>query len=611
MFTSRLENGFKYRKRLALANLQKRVVVKKLEERSMFKKVAPYIGEYKKYTIRAVILMCIGIIANVIPYFFLYQIISPLTKGEQIDIQYVMLRVLAVLLCEVVYSVTYVQGLINSHISAYNTLKNIRFSLQGKLEKQPLGNINELGTGRIKKIFTDDIDQIELLLAHAIPEGIANIFIPLLILVILFITDWRMGLLTFVPLIAGLFSMGMMMKAGFAQMNAYYESAAKMNNTIIEYVNGMEVVKVFNKDGDSYKRFGDTVRQYRDFTIAWYKVCWPWMAAYSSILPCIALLIIPVGSAMVLSGTMTLDKLILVLCFSFAVGPSFLKALNFAGKFPQLDYKISELEKLMDHPPLKQGTNGFKGNNYDVSFENVRFAYEEKEILHGINLELKQGTVTALVGESGSGKSTLAKLLVHYYDLDGGVIKIGGQDITDMSLEALNDQIAFVSQEQFLFNTSLYDNILVGKPDATREQVIEAARRAQCEEFLERLPDGIETMAGDGGKQLSGGERQRISLARAILKDAPIIVLDEATAFMDPENEDKLNTALDEIMKDKTVLVIAHRLSTIKNADTICIIKDGECIASGVHGNLIESSPEYKKFWDTSVSSSVWKIKGA
>ncbi len=577
----------------------------------MFKKVAPYIGEYKKYTIRAVILMCIGIIANVIPYFFMYQIISPLTRGEQIDLQHVMLRVLAVLLCEVIYSVTYVQGLINSHISAYNTLKNIRFSLQGKLEKQPLGNISELGTGRIKKIFTDDIDQIELLLAHAIPEGIANIFIPLLILVILFITDWRMGLLTFVPLMAGLFSMGMMMKAGFAQMNAYYESAAKMNNTIIEYVNGMEVVKVFNKDGDSYKKFGDTVRRYRDFTIAWYKVCWPWMAAYSSILPCIALLIIPVGSAMVLSGAMTLDKLILVLCLSFAVGPSFLKALNFAGKFPQLDYKISELEKLMDHPPLKQGTNGFKGDNYDVTFENVRFAYEEKEVLHSINLELKQGTVTALVGESGSGKSTLAKLLVHYYDLDGGAIKIGGQDITDMSLEALNDQVAFVSQEQFLFNTSLYENILVGNSAATREQVMEAARRAQCEEFLERLPDGIETMAGDGGKQLSGGERQRISLARAILKDAPIIVLDEATAFMDPENEEKLNTALDEIMKDKTVLVIAHRLSTIKNADKICVIKDGECIASGAHGNLIKSSPEYKKFWDASVSASVWKIKGA
>ncbi|MCR5208963.1 MAG: ABC transporter ATP-binding protein/permease [Lachnospiraceae bacterium] len=577
----------------------------------MFKKVAPYIGKYKKYTVLAAVLMCIGIVANIVPYFFLYQIISPLTRGEHVSLQYVMIRVVAVLICELIYSIAYIRGLIYSHVSAYNTLKNLRASLQGKLEKQSLGNISELGTGRIKKIFTDDIDQIEILLAHAIPEGIANVLIPVLIIIVLFVVDWRMGLLSLVPIIAGLFAMGMMMKAGFEKMNAYYESAAKMNNTIIEYVNGMEVVKVFNKDGDSYKKFGETVRQYRDFTIAWYKVCWPWMAAYSSILPCVAMLIIPVGSAMVISGALTLDKLILVLCLSFAVGPSFLKALNFAGKFPQLDYKITELEKLMDHPPLKEGTNGFKGDSCDVSFENVRFSYEDNEVLHGINLELKQGTTTALVGESGSGKSTLAKLLVHYYDLDGGAIKIGGQDITDMSLEALNDRVAFVSQEQFLFNTTLYDNILIGKPGATKEQVMEAARRAQCEEFLNRLPDGINTMAGDGGKQLSGGERQRISLARAILKDAPIVVLDEATAFMDPENEEKLNAALDEIMKNKTVLVIAHRLSTVKNADRICVIKDGQCIAEDSHDNLINISPEYRKFWEASVSAGAWKIKEA
>lgn len=577
----------------------------------MFKKVAPYIGKYKKYTVWAAVLMSLGIVANVIPYFFLYQIISPLTRGEHIDLIYVMYRVIAVAVCEILFALLYVKGLEFSHISAYNTLRNLRVSLQGKLEKQPLGNIQNLGTGRIKKIFTDDIDQIELLLAHAIPEGIANIFIPILIIVLMFVMDWRLGLLSLVPLVLGMAAMGMMMKSGFEKMNDYYESAAKMNNTIIEYVNGMEVVKVFNKDGDSYRRFGDVVRDYRDFTIAWYKVCWPWMAAYASILPCLALLMLPVGSYMVLSGALALDKLILVLCMSFAVGPSFLKALNFAGKFPQLDYRISELEKIMDHPPLKEGQNRFTGEGFDVSFEDVRFGYEDEEVLHGVSLTMKQGTTTALVGESGSGKSTLAKLLIHYYDIDGGAIKIGGQDITDMSLKALNDQVAYVSQEQFLFNTTLYENILIGKPDATREQVLEAAHRAQCDEFLERLPQGIETKAGDGGKQLSGGERQRISLARAILKDAPIIVLDEATAFMDPENEEKLNAAIDEIIKDKTVLVIAHRLSTVKNADKICVIKEGQCIAADRHENLLATCPEYKKFWDASVSASTWKIKEA
>ncbi len=577
----------------------------------MFKKVAPYIGEYRKYTVWAAILMSLGIVANVMPYFFLYQIIAPLTRGEHIDASYILLRVAAVAICEIIYSFAYVQGLTFSHISAYNTLKNIRISLQGKLEKQPLGNIQRLGTGRIKKVFTDDIDQVELLLAHAIPEGIANTAIPAIIIVLMFVFNWRLGLLSLFPLVVGMFAMGMMMKSGMEKMNAYYESAAKMNNTIIEYVNGMEVVKVFNKDGDSYKRFGEVVRSYRDFTIDWYKVCWPWMAIYTSVLPCLVLLILPFGSMMVLGGTVTLDKMILVCCMSFAVGPSVLKALNFAGKFPQLNYKIAELEKMMDHPPLKQGTSGFKGDNLDVEFKNVRFAYEDTEVLHGVSLSFRQGETTALVGESGSGKSTLARLLVHYYDIDSGSITIGGQDITDMSLEALNDQVAFVSQEQFLFNTSLYENILIGKPDATKEEVLKAAERAQCNEFLERFPDGIKTRAGDGGKQLSGGERQRISLARAILKNAPIIVLDEATAFMDPENEEKMNAALDEIVRDKTVLVIAHRLSTIKNADRICVIKEGECIAADTHDGLLNSCPEYKKLWDASVLASTWKIREA
>ncbi|WP_406543991.1 ABC transporter ATP-binding protein [Pseudobutyrivibrio sp.] len=575
----------------------------------MFKKVAPYIGEYKKYTIWAVIAMCIGIVASVMPYYFLYQIISPLTKGESISFQFVMLRVLAVAICEVIYSFAYVQGLTFSHISAYNTLKNLRVSLQGKLEKQSLGNIQSLGTGRIKKVFTDDIDMIELLLAHAIPEGIANILIPILIIILMFIGDYRLGLLSLVPLVIGMFAMSMMMKQGMSKMNAYYESAAKMNNTIIEYVNGMEVVKVFNKDGDSYKKFGEVVRNYRDFTLAWYKACWPWMAMYSSIFPCLALLILPVGAFWVITGSLALDKLILVLCMSFAVGPSFLKALNFAGKFPQLDYKITELENLMDRPALNEGNQSFTGTDRNIVFENVKFSYEDKEVLHGVNLELKQNTTTALVGESGSGKSTLAKLLVHYYDIDDGHITIGGQDITDMSLEALNNEVSYVSQEQFLFNTTLYENILIGRPNATREEVLDAARRAQCDEFLDRLPNGIETLAGDGGKQLSGGERQRISLARAILKDAPIIVLDEATAFMDPENEEKLNAAIDEITKDKTVFVIAHRLSTVKNADKICVMKEGQCIAADKHEILLETCPEYKKFWDASVSASTWKIK--
>ena len=262
----------------------------------MFKRVAPYIGKYKKYTVGAVILMAVGIICSVLPYYFLYGIISPLTRGESIETRDIIIRVVAIAICEILYAVLYTQGLVFSHISAYNTLKNLRVSLQGKLEKQPLGSIRELGTGRIKKVFTDDIDQVELLLAHAIPEGIANIAIPILVILMMFVTNWRLGLLSLVPLVIGMFAMSRMMKSGMSKMGAYYEAAAGMNNTIIEYVNGMEVVKVFGRDGESYQRYESDIRSYRDFTLAWYKACWPWMALYSAILPCTALVMLPAGT---------------------------------------------------------------------------------------------------------------------------------------------------------------------------------------------------------------------------------------------------------------------------------------------------------------------------
>ncbi|MBR3813826.1 MAG: ABC transporter ATP-binding protein [Spirochaetaceae bacterium] len=590
----------------------------------MISSVAPYIGKYKKYTVIASILTTLGIIANVVPYFFLYQLIVPLTQGELPEFQFVMVRVAAIFVCLALYAILYSRGLAFSHISAYNTLKNIRISLKDKLEKQPLGNIKELGTGQIKRVFTDDIDQIELLLAHAIPEGIANVTIPCVVLLAMFIVDWRLALLTLATVPLGILAMSMMMKAGMSKMGAYYESAKKMNNTIIEYVNGMEAIKVFNKDGDSFRRFGEAVRGYRDFTLDWYKVCWPWMALYNSILPCLALFTLPFGGILVLGGKIALSQLILVLCMSFAVGPAILRALSFGGKIPQLNYKIAELEKMMNGEPVKDGTKAFEGKNYDVEFKNVKFSYNRhpvdsnshpelvsgssSEVLHGINLSLKQGTTTALIGESGSGKSTLAKLLVHFYDLDSGSISIGGQNITDMTIEALNNQISYVAQEQFLFNTSLYENILIGRPDATREEVLDAAHRAQCDEFLARFPKGIDTMAGDSGKQLSGGERQRISLARAILKNAPVIVLDEATAFMDPENEEKMNAAIAEIVKEKTVIVIAHRLSSIKNADKICVLKAGNVIAEGTHETLSKDCEEYQKLWKASTAAANWKI---
>ncbi|WP_455529702.1 ABC transporter ATP-binding protein [Ruminococcus sp.] len=574
----------------------------------MFSKIKPYMGRYIKYTYAALATMFIALIASAVPFFLIYRIIQPLLDGKKLSAAYYTGHIVLIFICMLVYAILYILGLKFSHIAAFNTLKNLRISLQKKLERQPLGTIQDMGNGRIKKLFTDDIDQVELLLAHAIPEGIANLSMALIAIVCMFFANWKLALLSLCSLPFGLFAMGMMFKAGMAKMNDYYTAAAKMNSTIIEYVNGMEVVKVFGQDGESYKRYESDIKSYRDFTLAWYKICWPWMALYSALIPCVALVMLPVGTLMVINGSVTLADLVLVFCLTLSIGVPLLKALNFAGKFPQLNYKVDEIEKAMDNEPLHSNGNSFTGSSHIIQFDDVRFAYKEQEVLHGVSLELGEGTFTALVGESGSGKSTLAKLLVHYYDLNGGTITLGGQDITDMSIEALNDNISYVSQEQFLFNTTLYENILIGKPDASREDVLAAAEKAQCNEFLERLPKGIDTMAGDGGKMLSGGERQRISLARAILKNAPVIVLDEATAFIDPENEEKMNAAIGEIIKGKTVLVIAHRLQTIVNADKICVMKDGNIIAADTHEKLLQSCDEYEKLWNSSEARANWTI---
>lgn len=575
----------------------------------MFKKALAYTGKYRKTTYAAIGFMLIGVAMTVLPYFLVYQLIlSLLGYGGTLSTAGVVLRITAVGVSGILYAVLYIHGLSLSHVSAYHTLKNLRISLQTKLEVQPLGTIQSKGVGELKKIFIDDIETVELLLAHAIPEGLSNFVVPLFVYISMFFVDWKLALLSLCSLPVGLLTMGFMYKSGMSKMGGYYGAAKRMNSTIIEYINGMEVVKIFNRDGESYKRFETDVHSYRNFTLDWYRVCRPWMALYNSILPCIAILTLPLGSWFVLKEYSTLPDLVLVLCMSFGIGAPLLRALSFMGNIPQLNFKIENLEKALNEKPLQQNGKAFSGKDHTVSFENVSFAYNDNEVLRSISLSAEEGKFTALVGESGSGKSTLAKLMVHFYDVQNGSIKIGGQDVREMSLEALNNEISYVSQEQFLFNMSLMDNIRLGKPSASDEEVIIAAQRAQCGEFLKKFDKGINTMAGDGGKQLSGGERQRIALARAILKDAPIIVLDEATAFMDPENEEKMNEAIAEVIRNKTVIVIAHRLYTIVNADKICVLSSGQLEGCGTHQELLTSCEAYRKLWQAAGESEKWAV---
>lgn len=587
----------------------------------MFKKVFEYAGPHKKDLYIATFIVLLSVLMGVLPFVLAYQVISPLVMGNAVDTKYVCIRVIGVLICLILQAILYGWGLDVSHKAAYSTLLRLRTSLQKRFEAVPLGFIQDKGTGIIKKLFVDDVDSLEVLLAHSLPEGIANLMIPIAIYVAMFFIDWKLALLSLASIPISFAAMMIMYSVGMKKMGPYYMAGQKMNNTIIEYINGMEVVKVFNKDAESYERFRKDISDYRDYTLEWYKAAWPWMAIYSSLLPCTIILTLPLGAWFVLCGFSTLPDLILVLCLSLSIGIPLLKSLSFLPTMPQLNYKIAALEQVLETAPLQQTDAVFHGKNYDICFDHITFGYEKSqpgsdgqpmvtmdEVIHDISFTAKAGQKTALVGESGSGKSTLAKLLIHYYDPQQGSISIGGQKITEMSLEALNSQVSYVAQDQYLFNTSILENIRIGRPDATDEEVLEAAKKAQCMEFLEKLPQGIHSMAGDAGKMLSGGQRQRISLARAILKNAPIIVLDEATAYADPENEEKMEAAIAELVKGKTLFVIAHKLPAIMNADQICVIEHGKLAATGTHAELLATCEEYKKLWKASQDSAEWKV---
>lgn len=587
----------------------------------MFQKAFEYAGPHKREMYLATAVVLVSVLMGIVPFVLSYQLILPLVMGRAIPVPYICLRIAGVLLCLVLQAVLYGMGLNMSHKAAYSILLRLRMALQQRFEKIPLGFIKDKGTGAIKKLFVDDVDSLEVLLAHSLPEGIANLMVPLAVYVVMFFVDWKLAFMSLASIPVSFGAMMIMYSAGMKKMGPYYQAGQTMNNTIIEYINGMEVVKVFNRDAESYARYKNDVTAYRDYTLAWYKSAWPWMAVYSSLLPCTVILTLPLGAWFVLCGYSTLPDFILVLCLCLSIGMPLLKSLGFLPTIPQVNYKIAALEQVLDAKALAQTEDCFHGKDSSVTFEDVSFGYSApapggdgkpaartKNVISHVSFTAKAGQKTALVGESGSGKSTIAKLLVHYYDPLQGSISIGGQRLCDMSLEALNGQISYVAQDQYLFNTSLLENIRLGRLNATDKEVMEAAQKAQCGEFLDRLPQGIHSLAGDAGAMLSGGQRQRISLARAILKNAPIVVLDEATAYADPENEEKMEAAISELVKGKTLIVIAHKLPSIKNADQICVIAHGSLAAAGRHDQLLKTCDEYKKLWNAAQSSSQWNL---
>ncbi|SEQ37930.1 energy-coupling factor transport system ATP-binding protein [Treponema bryantii] len=571
-------------------------------------------GKYRKYFYGAIVCMVLGVLASIVPYLMIYKITDGLLNSVSFNLKTIAIILSGILGGGLLHIFLYTQGLSLSHKAAFNTLKELRIQLKEKLNKQSLGTIRQIGTGALKKLFTDDIESIEIILAHAIPEGLSNLLVSVIVIVFMFQINWLLALTSILVIPIGLKCMTKMYRDGTERMGGYFAAAKRMNNSIIEFINGIEVVKVFNYQEESYKNYESGVLNYKNLSLIWYKVCWPWIALYTSLLPNMLLFTLPLGSIAVMTGQATLAQLILIICLSLATGSNLLRALSFMASMTQVNYKIQSLERVLDRTPLKEGHADFSDksektdSSEDITFENVHFSYKDKEVLRDISFTAKAGEMTAIVGESGSGKSTIARLIAHQYDTDGGDISLGGKKITDLSLSALNKKISFVSQEVFLFNRTIMDNIRIGNPSATDEMVKQAAKIASCDEFIDKLPGGYMAMAGDAGKRLSGGERQRIALARAILKDAPIIILDEATSSIDIENEEKINRAIEKIIENKTVIVIAHKLSALKNVNKIVLIQDGKVIEEGPANKIMSRSDYFKKLYKLSVNADNWKV---
>jgi ATP-binding cassette subfamily B protein len=572
-----------------------------------FIRVLSYAGKDKYLMRRAAVYLLFSVICSMIPFFLLGRIIARFTGDEPPTGQYILIMVGAVLVCLLLKNILNGLGLDASHKLAYRTLAGMRKRVAAKLLQMSMGDIQSYGTGNIKKNFVENIEDMELILAHAIPEGVANILSFALVYVVLFFIDWRMALLAFAALPPGLLPVILMMKDGMKRMAPYYQASQTMTNTIIEYICGMAVIKVFGQTTRSFKKYSDSITDYRNKTLDWYRASWNYMASFTVILPAALLFMLPFGTMLYMDGTLALDTFILTILLAMSAGLPAVRIISFLPSFPQLGYKSKKIESMFEQNDMSEG-KAPPPVSHDLVFDNVSFAYNEQEVIKKVSFNAKANTITALVGESGAGKSTLAKLLVRFWDLKEGRITIGGTDIRELPFETLMDSVSYVSQDNFLFNTSIMENIRFGRPGASDEECVAMAKMAQCHEFILETERGYDTIVGGSGDKLSGGQRQRICIARAMLKNAPIVILDEATSFTDPENEDNIQDALSGLIAGKTVIIIAHRLSTIVEADNIILLDRGEICAMGRHETLLEHSPLYQKLWRAHRKSMDWGI---
>ena len=547
--------------------------------------------------VRAIVSASLGVLGGMLPYFAAAQIIIGLLSGRT-GYGFYAAWCLVALAGFCLRALLYTLALSMSHKATFSILKEIRELILQKLPKMPLGTVVDTPSGEMKQVIVDQVESMERPLAHLLPEMTSNLLAPVCILLYLFFLDWRMALLSIVSIPVGMALMMGVMKNYGKQYEGSVKVTQAMNATIVEYIGGIEVIKAFNQGKNSYAKFAQRVRANAAYFYNWMKSCQLPISFSKAISPTTLITILPVGWLLYQSGSLSVETFITVIILSLGIAGPLLAAMDFVDSLAKVGTIVGEVDAILNGEEQIHATWPASLPNRDIAVERVSFGYhEDAEVLHDVSLSIPSGSMVAFVGPSGRGKSTIAKLIGGFWDVKKGRITLGGRDLRDIPLAQLYSKVAFVSQDNYLFDDTVRENIRMGRLDASDAEVEAVARAAGCDAFIRALENGYDTKVGGGGAHLSGGERQRIAIARAMLKNAPIVILDEATAYIDPENEAVIQRAVAKLVEDKTVIVIAHRLSTITDADRIFVIDGGRVTASGTHEQLLRDSELYREMW--------------
>lgn len=586
-----------------------------MKKESSLSKLFAYAGKFRYLTIASWILSVISAWLALVPFYYIWRIMkevlsvaSDFGKAAHLK-EYGWVAVGFAILSMLVY----VCALMCSHLAAFRVQANIRTSLMRHILTLPMGFLDKDGTGKIRKIVNESSAATETYLAHQLPDQAGAIATPAGLLVLLMVFDFRLGLLSLIPVVAAFLIMGTMTGQRMKdKMEEYQNALDEMSSEAVEYVRGIPVVKTFGQSVFSFKRFQASIRKYEKWTIAYTKEMRITMTVYTTAIN--AVFAVLIAATFFFTRNRADNTFLLNLLFYIIITPIITVTMNkiMYSSENQLIVAdaISRIESILEKKPLPETAHAQEPENNSITFENVSFRYEDagRDALHQINLAIKEGEHVAFVGPSGGGKTTLASLVARFFDITEGRILIGNKDVKEIPSKQLMDMVSFVFQDSKLLKTSILENVRMGKKDATREEVMQALKEAQCEDIIAKLPDGIDTVIGSSGTYVSGGEAQRLSIARAMLKNAPILILDEATAFADPDNEAKVQEAFSRLSKGKTVIMIAHRLSSIVDADRICVLKDGSIAEEGTHETLLQKNGVYAHMWEEYNKSVQWKV---